>query len=47
MASESAFTVGGRVIDPHYASLGTDTVEFLTCGANWFNLSMASRGKER
>ena len=36
MASESAFSTGGRVIDPHRASLGTNTVEFLTCGADWF-----------
>nr|XP_043616078.1 uncharacterized protein LOC122587997 [Erigeron canadensis] len=36
VASESAFSAGGRVIDPHRASLGTDTVEMLICGADWY-----------
>ena len=39
VASESAFSAGGRIIDPHRASLGTDTVQFLTCGADWIRAS--------
>lgn len=36
VASESAFSAGGRVIEPHRASLGTDTVQVLLCGADWY-----------
>ncbi|WCJ38104.1 Zinc finger BED domain-containing protein RICESLEEPER 2 [Euphorbia peplus] len=35
VASESTFSAGGRVIKPHRASLGTDTVEMLMCGGDW------------
>ena len=35
VASECAFSAGSRVIDPHRASLGTETVEMLICGADW------------
>ncbi|XP_042467208.1 zinc finger BED domain-containing protein RICESLEEPER 2-like [Zingiber officinale] len=35
VASESAFSAGGRVIDPHHASLGTDTVQILFCASDW------------
>ena len=34
VASESAFSAGGRIIDPHRASLGAETVQVLTCGAD-------------
>ncbi|XP_042467566.1 zinc finger BED domain-containing protein RICESLEEPER 2-like [Zingiber officinale] len=33
VASESTFSDGGRVIDPHRASLGTDTVQILLCAS--------------
>ncbi|KAL4564056.1 hypothetical protein LXL04_028106 [Taraxacum kok-saghyz] len=36
VASESAFSAGGRVIDPHRSSLGTETVYKLICGADWY-----------
>ena len=35
MTSESTFSAGGRVIDPHRASLKPETVEQLLCGADW------------
>ena len=45
VASESAFSAGGRIIDPHRASLGTDTVQFLTCGADWIRDSYGIKSK--
>ncbi|KAL5705817.1 Ulp1 peptidase [Ranunculus cassubicifolius] len=33
--SESAFSTGGRVINDHRASLGSDTVEALLCTQSW------------
>lgn len=36
VASESAFSVGGRVIDPHRSSLGTKMVDMLICGSDWY-----------
>ncbi|GFS42338.1 hypothetical protein Acr_00g0079270 [Actinidia rufa] len=33
--SESTFSAGGRVIDPYRASLSTETVQILLCGADW------------
>jgi hypothetical protein len=35
VASESSFSAGGRVIDPHRASLSTETVQMLLCGSDW------------
>ncbi|XP_041004076.1 zinc finger BED domain-containing protein RICESLEEPER 2-like [Juglans microcarpa x Juglans regia] len=35
VASESTFSAGGRVIDPYRASLSTETVQILLCGADW------------
>nr|KAJ0192640.1 hypothetical protein LSAT_V11C800409300 [Lactuca sativa] len=35
VASEATFSVGGRVIDPYRASLGSDTVQMLICGGDW------------
>ncbi|KAG5540966.1 hypothetical protein RHGRI_021004 [Rhododendron griersonianum] len=35
VASESTFSAGGRVIDPYRASLATETVEMLLCGADF------------
>ena len=35
VALESVFSVGGRVIEPHRASLSPETVKMLLCGSNW------------
>ncbi|KAK3035899.1 hypothetical protein RJ639_033400 [Escallonia herrerae] len=35
VASEAAFSTGGRVIDSYRASLSTKTVEALICGGDW------------
>ncbi|XP_059446001.1 zinc finger BED domain-containing protein RICESLEEPER 2-like [Corylus avellana] len=35
VTSESTFSAGERVIDPHRASLSTETVQVLLCGADW------------
>jgi len=35
VASESSFSAGGRVIDPHRARLSTETVEMILCGSDW------------
>ncbi|XP_059436160.1 zinc finger BED domain-containing protein RICESLEEPER 2-like [Corylus avellana] len=35
VASESSFSAGGRVIEPHRASLSPDTVQMLLCGSDW------------
>ncbi|KAK2980363.1 hypothetical protein RJ640_014536 [Escallonia rubra] len=35
VASEAAFSTGGRVIDPYRATLSTKTVEALICGGDW------------
>jgi hypothetical protein len=35
VASESSFSAGGRVIDPHRASLKIETVQMLLCGSDW------------
>ncbi|KAK8568715.1 hypothetical protein V6N12_007258 [Hibiscus sabdariffa] len=37
VASESAFSPGGRVIDPHRSSLGTKMVDMLICGVDWYH----------
>lgn len=36
VASESAFSAGGKVIDPHRCSLGRNMVDMLICGADWY-----------
>jgi hypothetical protein len=35
VASESAFSAGGRVIEPHRASLSPETIQILLCGSDW------------
>ena len=35
MASESAFSAGGRVLDDYRSSLKEDMVEILVCGGDW------------
>lgn len=35
VASESAFSAGGRVIEPHRACLKPETVQVLLCGGDW------------
>jgi hypothetical protein len=35
VAFESSFSAGGKVIEPHRASLSTETVQMLLCGSDW------------
>ncbi|XP_073062866.1 zinc finger BED domain-containing protein RICESLEEPER 2-like isoform X6 [Primulina eburnea] len=35
VASESAFSAGGRVIDPYRANLGVETAQMLLCAEDW------------
>ena len=36
VASESTFSAGGRIIDQYRSSLGTESVQVLLCGNDWF-----------
>nr|GEV66402.1 zinc finger BED domain-containing protein RICESLEEPER 2-like [Tanacetum cinerariifolium] len=45
VASESAFSACGRVIDPHRSSLGTNIVDMLICGVDWFELRKVGKGR--
>ena len=36
VASESAFSTEGRVLDPFCSSLSSNTIEALICTQNWF-----------
>jgi hypothetical protein len=44
VTSESTFSAGGRVIDPHRASLKAETVEKLICGADWVRALYGLKG---
>ncbi|XP_056690406.1 zinc finger BED domain-containing protein RICESLEEPER 2-like isoform X2 [Spinacia oleracea] len=35
VASEATFSAGGRVIEPHRANIGAETVQMLLCGEDW------------
>ncbi|XP_078154759.1 zinc finger BED domain-containing protein RICESLEEPER 2-like [Carex rostrata] len=39
VASESAFSAGGRVLDDYRSSLSKDMVELLVCGGDWIRAS--------
>jgi hAT family C-terminal dimerisation region len=39
VASESAFSVGGRVLDDYRSSLKKDMVEILVCGGDWIKVA--------
>ncbi|KAK9048091.1 hypothetical protein SSX86_032946 [Deinandra increscens subsp. villosa] len=47
VASESAFSAGGRVIDPHRSALGTKMVDMLICGADWYQHYYGLQKKEK
>ena len=36
VASESTFSIGGRVLDPHKTSWKPDTAKALVCAQDWF-----------
>lgn len=43
VASESAFSMGGRVVSPHRSRLHVDTVEALMCMQNWIGGDYAGK----
>ncbi|KAI3446774.1 hypothetical protein Pfo_003439 [Paulownia fortunei] len=47
VASELAFSAGGRVIDPHRASLGVDTVQVLLCAEDWLRAHYGIKKKAK
>uniref|UniRef100_A0A8R7U1K8 HAT C-terminal dimerisation domain-containing protein n=1 Tax=Triticum urartu TaxID=4572 RepID=A0A8R7U1K8_TRIUA len=42
VASESAFSAGGRVVDPFHGRLEPETVEALICTKSWIGASKGS-----
>lgn len=47
VASESAFSAGGRVIDPYRANLGVETVQMLLCAEDWLRARYQIKRKEK
>ena len=47
VASESAFSAGGRVIHSYRASLGADTVQVLLCGEDWLRAFYGIKRKRK
>lgn len=47
VASESAFSAGGRIIDPHRVSLGAETIQVLICGVDWLRAFYSIRRKKK
>lgn len=47
VASESAFSAGGRVIDPYRAFLGTETVQILLCAQDWLRAHYGIKRKAK
>lgn len=46
VASESAFSASGRVIDPYRATLGVETVQMLLCTEDWLRARYQIKRKE-
>jgi hypothetical protein len=46
VASESAFSTGGRVLDPFQSLLAPNTVEALVCAQNWLSSKPLSSDTE-
>jgi hypothetical protein len=44
VASESAFSTGGRVLDPFWSLLAPTTIEALICSHNWLRSKPISGG---
>jgi hypothetical protein len=44
VASELAFSTGGRVLDPFRSSLAPKTIEALVCAQNWLRSKPLSSG---
>ncbi|KAH6755448.1 hypothetical protein C2S53_013006 [Perilla frutescens var. hirtella] len=47
VALESAFIAGSKVIDPHHASLGVDTMRVLLCGGDWLRTRYGIKRKDK
>ena len=47
VASESAFSAGGRVIDPYRSSLGANTIQVLLCGEDWLRAYYGIKRKKK
>ena len=45
VASKSPFSAGGKVLEPHRASLSTDTIQMLLCGSDWVRALHAIKKK--
>ena len=47
MASESAFSTGGRIFDPFRSSLTPRIIQYLICTADWLWSTMATQKKDK